>query len=84
MNKSKSVDVIFKGTNITKCLLKKDMTQKIPKSIENTTLYNIEKIKILRKNTIKILWEICMIENNKEIFYFMDENFASLEKKLGF
>ena len=22
-----------------------------------------------------------MIENNKEIFYFMDENFASLEKK---
>jgi len=25
-----------------------------------------------------------MIENNKEIFYFMDENFASLEKKLGF
>jgi|GEM_PF-6166367 len=55
MNKSKSVDVIFKGTNITKCLLKKDMTQKVPKSIENTTLYNIEKIKILRKNTIKIL-----------------------------
>ena len=55
MNKSKSVDVIFKGTNITKCLLKKDMTQKVPKSIENKTLYNIEKIKILRKNTIKIL-----------------------------
>lgn len=25
-----------------------------------------------------------MIENNKEVFYFMDANFASLEKSLGF
>lgn len=63
---------------------KKRYDTKSTKINRNTTLYNIEKIKILRKNTSKILWEICMIENNKEIFYFMNENFASLEKKLGF